>query len=59
MIKSLIPYRWADTDPERIALVWEKDEPGDTERISYAELKSMVSKMANLLKQVRKKKENV
>lgn len=33
--------------------MWEKDEPGDTERITYAELKSMVSKIANLLKQVK------
>ncbi len=44
--------RWAALDPERIALVWEKDEPGDTVKVTYAQLKTMVAKIANLLKQV-------
>ncbi|XP_068730441.1 acetyl-coenzyme A synthetase 2-like, mitochondrial [Montipora capricornis] len=37
-------------NPDRCALIWEKDEPGDTERVSYRELYEMVNKMANLLK---------
>ena len=43
--------RWAALDPERVALVWEKDEPGQEERITYGQLLEMVSRLANCLKE--------
>ena len=42
--------RWADLEPGRVALVWEKDEPGQEERITYLELQKMVCRVANCLK---------
>lgn len=27
---------WKKEDPDRVALIWEKDEPGDVEHITYA-----------------------
>lgn len=42
--------RWAAIDPERVALIWEKDEPGQEERITYSQLASIVGRMANCLK---------
>jgi len=43
--------RWAAVDPDRTALVWEKDTPGDVEKVSYAQLKDQVSRIANTLLQ--------
>ena len=31
-------------DPGRVALVWEKDEPGQEERVTYSQLLEMVKK---------------
>jgi acyl-coenzyme A synthetase/AMP-(fatty) acid ligase len=45
--------RWAAVDPDRTALIWEKDEPGQEERVSYSQLHQLVGKLANLLLQVR------
>jgi long-subunit acyl-CoA synthetase (AMP-forming) len=42
-------------DPDRTALVWEKDEPGQEERMSYAQLLDLVGRLANLLRQVHEK----
>jgi len=42
--------RWADIDPDRVAIVWEKDEPGQEERVTYAQLKEMVGRISNCLK---------
>ncbi|EDO39135.1 predicted protein [Nematostella vectensis] len=36
--------------PNRTALIWEKDEPGDVEHVSYIQLYGMVNRMANMLK---------
>jgi acetyl-CoA synthetase len=42
--------RWADSDPGRIAIIWEADDPGTaTRRISYGELREEVARMANAL----------
>ena len=27
--------RYAESDPDRVALIWEKDEPGQEERVTY------------------------
>ena len=42
--------RHAEADPNRVALLWEQDEPGQEVPVTYAELSSMVNRMANVLK---------
>ncbi|XP_033733582.1 acetyl-coenzyme A synthetase 2-like, mitochondrial [Pecten maximus] len=42
--------RYAEKNGDAIALIWEKDEPGTEEFVSYRQLSQMVNKMANLLK---------
>ncbi|XP_053093394.1 acetyl-coenzyme A synthetase 2-like, mitochondrial [Pangasianodon hypophthalmus] len=37
-------------DPNRVALIWEKDEPGTEERVTYRELLEMTCRLANTLK---------
>ncbi|KAI5615861.1 acetyl-coenzyme A synthetase 2-like, mitochondrial [Silurus asotus] len=37
-------------DPNRVALIWEKDEPGTEERITYRELLETTCRLANTLK---------
>ncbi len=49
---STVVLRWAALDPDRTALVWEKDEPGQEERMSYSQLLDLVGRLANLLRQV-------
>jgi len=41
--------RWAEVDPDRVAIVWEKDEPCQEERVTYSQLKEMVGKIGNCL----------
>jgi acetyl-CoA synthetase len=42
--------RWADTDPNRTAIIWEADDPkAEGRRISYGELREEVARMANAL----------
>lgn len=42
--------RHAAADPDRIAILWEGDTPGEERKISYAELKDEVSRLANAFK---------
>ena len=42
--------RHAAKDPDRIAILWEGDTPGEERQISYAELKDEVSRLANAFK---------
>ncbi len=42
--------RWAAKQPEKTALVWARDEPGEYERISYRELQRQVCRFANALR---------
>ncbi|KAK2708112.1 acetyl-coenzyme A synthetase 2-like, mitochondrial isoform X2 [Artemia franciscana] len=42
--------RHCEVDPDRIALIWEQDEPGKEQRITFRQLKEMVCKIANVLK---------
>ncbi|XP_076848174.1 acetyl-coenzyme A synthetase 2-like, mitochondrial [Brachyhypopomus gauderio] len=37
-------------DPDRVALIWEKDEPGTEERVTYRELLEATCRLANTLK---------
>ena len=48
--------RHAKDDPDRIAIIWEGDDPNDIKKISYHELLINVSKAANVLKQLGVKK---
>jgi len=41
--------RWAATQPDQTALLWEGDEPDDIRRITFAEMKRKVSQIANAL----------
>ncbi|XP_061481616.1 acetyl-coenzyme A synthetase 2-like, mitochondrial isoform X2 [Rhineura floridana] len=44
--------------PDRVALIWEKDEPGTEEKVSYRELLDMTCRLANTLKRNGIKKED-
>ncbi len=48
--------RHAKNDPNRIAIIWEGDDPDDVKKISYQELLINVSKAANVLKKIGVKK---
>ena len=48
--------RYAKNDPDRIAIIWEGDDPNDVKKISYQELLINVSKAANVLKKIGVKK---
>ncbi len=48
--------RHAKNDPNKIALIWEGDDPNDVKKISYQELLINVSKAANVLKKIGVKK---
>ena len=48
--------RHAKLTPNKVALIWEKDEPGQTESVSYKYLHEMVGKMSNVLKEFGVKK---
>ena len=48
--------RHAKNDPDRIAIIWEGDDPKDTKKITYQELLINVSKAANVLKKIGVKK---
>ncbi|HUP23924.1 MAG TPA: acetate--CoA ligase [Thermoanaerobaculia bacterium] len=42
--------RWAAVAPERVGLIWARDEPGEYQRITYRELRSEVCRVANVLR---------
>ncbi len=42
--------RHAAATPDKIAIIWEGDDPGEDKRITYRELKAEVCRMANVLK---------
>ena len=44
--------RHAIKNPDRVAIIWEGDEPKDTKKITYKELLLNVSKAANILKKI-------
>ena len=41
--------RHARANPDKVALIWEKDEPGQEVRVTYQELQDMASQIGNLL----------
>ena len=48
--------RHASAYPDKIALIWEKDEPGQVERITYQQLLDLVCRIANVLRSAGVKK---
>ncbi|MFT4703860.1 MAG: acetyl-CoA synthetase [Bradymonadia bacterium] len=42
--------RHAEAQPDRVAILWEGDEPGDVRHITYAELRDEVGRTANALR---------
>ncbi|MDC3131111.1 hypothetical protein OA435_01060 [Pelagibacteraceae bacterium] len=48
--------RHAKTNPEKVAIIWEGDEPNETKKITYKDLLINVSKAANVLKKIGVKK---
>ncbi|MDC3156546.1 acetate--CoA ligase [Pelagibacteraceae bacterium] len=48
--------RHAKNTPDKIAIIWEGDDPNDTKKITYKDLLSNVSKAANVLKKIGVKK---
>ena len=48
--------RHAKNDPDRIAIIWEGDDPNNVQKISYQELLTNVCKAANVLKKLGVKK---
>ena len=51
--------RHAETQPEEIAIIWEGDETSQNKTYTYKELKSEISKFANVLKKLGVKKGDV
>ncbi len=48
--------RHAKENPDRVAIIWEGDDPNDTKKITYQELLLNVSRAANVLKKIGVKK---
>ncbi len=48
--------RHARNNPEKVAIIWEGDDPNETKKISYKDLLKNVSKAANVLKKIGVKK---
>ena len=48
--------RHAKTNPDKIAIIWEGDDPNETKKITYNDLLINVSKAANVLKKIGVKK---
>ena len=51
--------RHAKENPNRIAIIWEGDNPNDVKKISYGDLLTNVSKAANVLKKIGVKKGDI
>ncbi len=51
--------RHAEENPNRVAIIWEGDDPEDTKKITYKELLLNVSKTANILKKIGVKKGDI
>ena len=48
--------RHAENNPDKVAIIWEGDDPNDTKKITYKDLLTNVSKAANILKKIGVKK---
>tara|TARA_B100001057_G_scaffold490983_1_gene580303 strand:- start:11903 stop:13825 length:1923 start_codon:yes stop_codon:yes gene_type:complete len=48
--------RYVKKDPNRVAIIWEGDDPDESKKITYSELLSNVCKTANVLKKIGVKK---
>ncbi len=48
--------RHAENNPDKVAIIWEGDDPNETKKITYKDLLTNVSKAANVLKKIGVKK---
>ena len=48
--------RHAENNPDKVAIIWEGDDPNETKKITYRDLLISVSKAANVLKKIGVKK---
>ena len=48
--------RHAENNPDKVAIIWEGDDPNETKKITYRDLLRSVSKAANVLKKIGVKK---
>ena len=48
--------RHAENNPDKVAIIWEGDDPNETKKITYRDLLISVSKAANVLKRIGVKK---
>ncbi len=48
--------RHAENNPDKVAIIWEGDDPNETKKITYRDLLTNVSKAANVLKKIGVKK---
>ena len=48
--------RHAENNPDKVAIIWEGDDPNETKKITYRDLLINVSKAANVLKKIGVKK---
>jgi len=48
--------RHAEDSPDKVAIIWEGDDPNETKKITYKDLLTNVSKTANVLKKIGVKK---
>ena len=48
--------RHAENNPDKVAIIWEGDDPNETKKITYRDLLISVSKTANVLKKIGVKK---
>ncbi len=48
--------RHAENNPDKVAIIWEGDDPNETKKITYKDLLISVSKAANVLKKIGVKK---
>ncbi len=48
--------RHAENNPDKVAIIWEGDDPNETKKITYKDLLINVSKAANILKKIGVKK---
>lgn len=50
--------RWVEKHPDKVAIIWEKDSPGESKKITYKKLLENTCRVANLLKYYGVKKQD-
>lgn len=50
--------RWVETQPDKVAIIWEKDNPNESKKITYKKLLENTCRVANMLKYYGVKKQD-